>query len=241
MKLLFIRHGDPDYEHDSLTEKGVREAECLGKFLHEKRLDAVYVSPLGRAQKTAEIALRGRGDGFETLDWLREFAVPFAMPETGAKHWIWDFYFSFMQKYPQLYSQSDWQNLPFIANISVPERYAAVCEGMDTLLARHGYERVGNRYAAVRSNRETLAFFCHFGVTGVILSHLFNLAPVPLLQHFVAAPTSVTVVYTEEREEGIASFRCARYGDVSHLIVGNEPVSFAARFCETFDDPTERH
>ena len=29
MRLLFIRHGDPDYEHDSLTPKGEREAELL--------------------------------------------------------------------------------------------------------------------------------------------------------------------------------------------------------------------
>ena len=29
MKLLFIRHGDPDYEKDSLTEKGWHEAELL--------------------------------------------------------------------------------------------------------------------------------------------------------------------------------------------------------------------
>lgn len=31
MKLLFIRHGDPDYEKDSLTEKGWHEAELLGQ------------------------------------------------------------------------------------------------------------------------------------------------------------------------------------------------------------------
>ena len=30
MRLILIRHGDPDYEHDSLTETGFREAECLG-------------------------------------------------------------------------------------------------------------------------------------------------------------------------------------------------------------------
>ena len=29
MKLIIIRHGDPDYEHDSLTQKGVREAQLL--------------------------------------------------------------------------------------------------------------------------------------------------------------------------------------------------------------------
>ena len=31
MKLLFIRHGDPDYTIDSLTEKGWKEAEFLSE------------------------------------------------------------------------------------------------------------------------------------------------------------------------------------------------------------------
>ena len=31
MRILLIRHGDPDYEHDTLTEKGRREAELLAK------------------------------------------------------------------------------------------------------------------------------------------------------------------------------------------------------------------
>ena len=31
MKLLLIRHGDPDYTIDSLTEKGHREAQLLAE------------------------------------------------------------------------------------------------------------------------------------------------------------------------------------------------------------------
>ena len=31
MRILMIRHGDPDYEHDSLTEIGRREAALLAK------------------------------------------------------------------------------------------------------------------------------------------------------------------------------------------------------------------
>ena len=29
MKLIFIRHGDPDYVHDTLTKQGITEAEAL--------------------------------------------------------------------------------------------------------------------------------------------------------------------------------------------------------------------
>ena len=38
MRIIFVRHGDPDYEHDTLTEKGHREAALLGKLAPELQL-----------------------------------------------------------------------------------------------------------------------------------------------------------------------------------------------------------
>ena len=35
MELLIIRHGDPDYTIDSLTEKGWKEAEYLSEKLED--------------------------------------------------------------------------------------------------------------------------------------------------------------------------------------------------------------
>ena len=32
MRLIFIRHGDPDYKNDDVTEKGKREVELLTKI-----------------------------------------------------------------------------------------------------------------------------------------------------------------------------------------------------------------
>ena len=81
MKIMIIRHGDPDYETDSLTEKGIREAEALHDFLKDKKYDAAYCSPLGRAQQTARIAL-GKDAKITTLDWLREFDAKIHIPNT---------------------------------------------------------------------------------------------------------------------------------------------------------------
>ena len=47
MKLLIIRHGDPDYERDSLTEKGWREAAYLAERMAATDVKECYVSPLG--------------------------------------------------------------------------------------------------------------------------------------------------------------------------------------------------
>ena len=45
MVIYFIRHGDPNYEDDCLTEKGVKQAELLAERVKNLKLDEVYFSP----------------------------------------------------------------------------------------------------------------------------------------------------------------------------------------------------
>ena len=73
MKLIIIRHGDPDYSIDSLTPPGWEEAQLLAERISKLDVTAFYVSPLGRAQDTAAATLKKMGRTAETLDWLREF------------------------------------------------------------------------------------------------------------------------------------------------------------------------
>lgn len=42
MKLLIVRHGDPDYTIDSLTEKGWKETECLSEKLKNLELPVYF-------------------------------------------------------------------------------------------------------------------------------------------------------------------------------------------------------
>ena len=46
MRILFIRHGDPDYLNDTLTEKGCREADLLAKRAVTLQMGECYMSPL---------------------------------------------------------------------------------------------------------------------------------------------------------------------------------------------------
>ena len=62
MELIFIRHAEPDYENNTLTEKGFKEAEFLGQFLKDQKIDAMYVSPLNRAKYTADAILKYNND-----------------------------------------------------------------------------------------------------------------------------------------------------------------------------------
>ena len=81
MKLLIVRHGDPDYTIDSLTEKGWKEAEYLSEKLSKLDIKDFYVSPLGRAKDTASLTLKKMNRTATECDWLREFDVLIDRPD----------------------------------------------------------------------------------------------------------------------------------------------------------------
>ena len=61
MRILIIRHGDPNYKIDSLTERGFKEAELLSQRLVKLKPTEIYCSELGRAQRTAEPTIEKTG------------------------------------------------------------------------------------------------------------------------------------------------------------------------------------
>ncbi len=62
MKLLIVRHGDPDYDIDSLTEKGWKEVEYLSQKLSKLDVKSfLCIPPLGRAKDTAAPTLKKDG------------------------------------------------------------------------------------------------------------------------------------------------------------------------------------
>ncbi len=243
MRILLIRHGDPDYEHDGLTEKGKREAELLAKRLVNEKIDHVYVSTMGRAMATAEPTLKAKGLKASYVDWLREYVgVKAYRPDKGRPHDVcWDWLPQDWTKYEQFYRYDEWYDQEYMAEVDMKDYQKSLTDAFDAMLAEHGYVRDGHVYRVERANDDTIALFSHFGLGCVLIGHLIGASPMVLWQGFSAPPTSVTTIYTEERREGIASFRIPTYGDTTHLYVGNEPPSFSARFCELYSNEDERH
>lgn len=292
MKLLIIRHGDPDYENDTLTPQGMKEAKCLAARLLKMKIDKVYVSSLGRAKRTARYYLDAAGrstDGI--LDWLQEFRGRCIRPDLGYSHICWDWLPQDWMGFAPFYDKDHWFEHPVFKDTNVKEEYDRVVCELDRLLAENGYVRnlpgaatgevcgipgtdtgeacattgagTGEEndagpdkrrrktakgtavtpayYRVEKPNNDTIALFCHFGLESVILSHLLGISPMVLWHATAAAPTSVTTVATEERREGIASWRILSYGDVSHLYAFGVEPSFSARFCECWKNEDERH
>ncbi len=260
MRLLFFRHGDPNYEIDGLTPKGQTEAELLAKQIRSFGIDEAFVSPLGRAKATAEYSLRELGIEARTLDWLKEIPAQFDTnvaddktrrayhselkkkeDNTYEKRIVWDMLPAYYANYPELFDLTGWRESEIAKVSNVIEIYDGVIDAFDSFLKDYGYERDGSVYKVLEGNDKTNAFFCHFGITCVLLSRFWNVSPFVPLQVLAMAPTSLTEVVTEEREKGIAIFRTLRVGDITHLTMGKEIPSFSARFCEMYENEHERH
>ncbi len=241
MKIMIIRHGDPDYEHDTLTKKGWREAEYLSEYMKNKDIAAFYLSPLGRAQDTAAPTLKKMGRTGTTLKWLREFDSPIEKPNyPGQKTIPWDWLPADWTKENKYFAPDSWLEGKAMSESNIKEDYSWVCQELDNLLASHGYKRQGLIYEALKPNHDTIVFFCHYGLECVLLSHLLNISPMQLWHGIVAAPTSVTTLVTEERRPGIASFRMLAFGERTHLYINNEEPAFSARFSECYTDEEGR-
>ncbi|MBO5200303.1 MAG: histidine phosphatase family protein [Clostridia bacterium] len=233
MRILIIRHGDPYYPTDSLTEKGQREAFLLGEKLRNEKIDEIFVSPHGRARLTAKPTADALGITPTVLDWLREFPAmldweydtdyfknmksPWNMPP---ELWTDD---------PDVFSIERWNRSKLLEGSRIVETYQSNCREFDKLLADRGYNRKGNIYEITPGKEEdhTIAFFCHFGLGTSLIAHVMNMPLIAVWNSIYLSPSSVTTLYMEKHiaDRPIAHGIFAGIGDTSHLFAGGEPIS----------------
>jgi len=72
MLLYIVRHGDPNYTLDCLTERGKLQAEAVGKRIAASKIDRIFSSPMGRARETAAPACRLLGLEPTIEEWTHE-------------------------------------------------------------------------------------------------------------------------------------------------------------------------
>ncbi len=209
MEVLLIRHGDPDYENDCLTELGKAEARQLAETLISVPIEKIYASPLGRAQETCGYTTARKGQSATTLDWLKERAIK------RGDVYLWEA--------PGSMLLPDGEAIQPDAGFDLAERlpegieqYARVSDGFDALLATYGYRRDGELYRVESSIDKRIALFCH---KGVILTLLAKLLHWPLPMIFASLhidPTGVTRLVMVE-DDGLANFKTNTINDLLHL------------------------
>lgn len=236
MRLVFVRHCEPNYTIDSLTEKGFREAQLLSERLKDWKVEQFYVSPLGRARDTARPTLGKLHQSAITYDWMQEFTYRIEDPTTGRIHVPWDYMPEYWTRQQEFYDPEAWLSHPaFLENPRIVPGFHRVCRGIDGILARYGYTRTERFYKVdpvltADDDDKTIVFFCHLGISLVMIAHILGFAPVQLQQSIYLPPSSVTILNAEKVVHDNAAFRAQVIGDTSHLRIGGEPISAMGAF-----------
>ena len=218
MKIYFIRHGEPNYKTDSLTDMGNLQAEAVAKALKDAGISEVFSSTCGRARETAEYTAKELGMEVESFDFIREIHW---RSKTGEEIYKgghpWHVVDDMVLKGENLFDM-DWEQSDRFSASVIGESAKVVSEGLDEWLKTLGYEREGDFYRVVGDNTDrTVAMFSHAGASSIALMHLFRL-PLPWVFTAIRLEfTSITVVEFSD-EKGTLTFPVLKLlNDAKHL------------------------
>lgn len=143
MRLLIVRHADPDYSIDSLTPAGWEEAKLLADRLAPIPVAAYYVSPLGRAKDTASLTLKKPAARQKPVAGCVNLPRRRYIPGKDSGHCVWDWLPDAWMAEPKYFDKDHWHETEVFQNTHVKEEYDWVTGELDRLLRRHGYVRNG--------------------------------------------------------------------------------------------------
>ena len=176
MRIVLIRHGDPNYEKDCLTELGHKQAKVAAQRLLKEGIEEIYCSPLGRARQTAQAFSEASGiSEVKILDFMREirFGCEGELYDNKWNPWLG---VNALVREGKNLQSPEWREYPVFKNNYSTEDADKIAVEADKWLATFGYTREGCYY---RNNRKddkekTVAIFCHGGSSTAFIAHVLN-------------------------------------------------------------------
>ena len=224
MRLYIIRHADPDYDNNTITEHGHLEAKALAKRMSREGLTHIYSSPLGRALHTMQYTADATRLKPTIQEWFHERIEWVVEHGEGGTMMPWDVPGEHIRAQAPYPVRENWHELEPFHSPALKFDFDVLKEHSDAFLAEKGYVRDGGRYRCVKSNRERIAVFCHGGFGLSWVAHLLELPLVMIWSGFWMPPSSVTTILFDERSKDWAVPRCIGMSDVSHLYAEGLPV-----------------
>ena len=230
MLLYIIRHADPIYSPDSLTELGHKQAEALVQRLAVNGLDKVYSSPNMRAQMTAKPICSFLGIKYEIENWMSEDLAyrDFACEIKEENRYNWTFHRQNTRfKYDEtIKSDGQWYESKYFSMVNAKEGYRRIAECSDDFTERLGYKREDGAYKIIRANDERVAAFCHQGFGMLWLSYLLDIPPHIFLANFDISHSSITILEFKNYADGCTAPKCLCLSDTSHIYQSGLPMKY---------------
>ena len=229
MLLYIVRHGDPDYKNDCLTERGIKQAEAVGKRIAASGINEIYSSPMGRAKQTAEPACRLLGLPCNIEPWSHEVedgrlsCEPYGTPKSVSL--IQNTYFLENGGIDLPYDRA-FEAVSFRSS-GMKEAQEYIVNGGRDFLERLGYKEENGVYRILRPNEDKVVLFCHGVMSRAWIAHLLHI-PIHLMwAGFHYTHTGVTVIEFKNNENGITAPTCLCYNDMSHLYAYGPDMHYA--------------
>ena len=230
MILYIIRHGEPGHD-GALTEKGWKQAEAVGKRMHEAKINKIFTSPILRARQTSEPACRLLGLNAEVEEWAHEIGDERLTPmPDGSMLSV-----SLIQN--TVYRENGNINLTFeqaydcnyIRQSQMKKAVDYIEKNGNDFLSRLGYKYENGVYRITNPNDDRVALFCHSAFSRAWVSVLLHIPLHIMWASFDYTHTGVTVLEFKNNENGVTAPKCLVYSDVSHLYASGEDTSYNNR------------
>lgn len=215
MKLIFVRHGHPDYVTDTLTEKGHPQAEAAAHRLEREHITKIYSSSCGRAVQTAEHTAKLLGLPVTQLEFMRE--IRWGVPGgDNAVYNPWNAALRMAGEGIDLFHH-DPKDDTIWKGTYLEESVKKVREGFDALLAELGYQREGGCYRCVKQNEDVIAIFSHGGSSSAAMSHLLGVEMLGFAAVYCIDYTSISIFEFRMGEGEIGLPSLVLFNDHAHL------------------------
>ena len=176
MRIVLIRHGDPNYEKDCLTELGHKQVKVAAQRLLKEGIEEIYCSPLGRARQTAQAFSDASGiSEIKILDFIQEIRFGREGELYNNKWNPWLGVNALVREGKDVQSE-DWREYPVFKENFATEDADKIAVEADKWLEELGYKREGSYYRNTRKDdtEKTIAIFCHGGSSAAFMARVLN-------------------------------------------------------------------
>lgn len=235
MLFYYIRHGDPIYDPDCLTEHGKVQAEALSERLVKTGLDKIFVSTSTRARQTALPTCQKLGIEPTLLDFANEHYTwcDMTIPKADGSGNTWLFH---NEKIIDLFNSREIRNMgdrwfdhPEIEKYNYEKGVERVYSEADSFLESLGYshERYTGKYRVKAHNDDRVALFAHQGFGLLFLSCILDIPYPAFCTHFDMCHTGVTLIEFNPDSRGeLCVPKMITLSDSAHLYAKDIPSNY---------------
>jgi|SaaInlStandDraft_1057018.scaffolds.fasta_scaffold42479_1 broad specificity phosphatase PhoE len=206
MKIHFVRHGDPDYTTDTLTESGRAEAKCLSEYLATIPVDLLYTSPIPRARETASYTESLLEKEAVVLDWAEE--IKLEAPD-GSDFMAW--YMS-----PEHYRDENYNKIE-----DWNKKRSVIEQSSDDWIESLGWKKNSHLYHFQPDKNISkdiqVVLFSHGGIGLTWIAHLLQIPYHVMWSSFFLHTSSMTTILFDERTTDKATPRIIGFSNLPHL------------------------